>query len=260
MTPTNTPIPSAVRSFALSCVLSFGLSSPGIALAKSPADVRATTADAARELAANPWQQVECRQAFVDLLGQLRGAPLLVGTGSSYEITLPVVDVRSEEPVVHPLTTEVTQSPGELLAGIRSSLALQVKDLAAILHVQRPTIYAWVDGRAIPHKANRERLRAVYRLAKQWDRLSPEPLGQALHHMGADGTSLFDLLASSSIQEERVGQRMLSVVQTMKNRAAADAAPKVPTMRELALARGLHQPPSGGENLDVITGKRISQE
>lgn len=90
-------------------------------------------------------------------------------------------------------------APTEVLSLLQHYLSLNLTDLAAVLHVSRPTIYSWMRDESAPQAYNVERIRQLARLTKFWSGLSRKPLGSHLRTPVLNGLSLFDLLSQEQI-------------------------------------------------------------
>lgn len=91
----------------------------------------------------------------------------------------------------------------EQLLLIRRVLAPKISELAAILRVQRPTVYAWLRGEWEPRPAHVERIGCLYRIAERWVANSGPRLGR-LSVQFAGSVSLLDLLKESDIDETMI--------------------------------------------------------
>jgi hypothetical protein len=97
---------------------------------------------------------------------------------------------------------------------LRRWLSLSVAEAARVLHVQRPTIYSWQDGKAPAAPKNLERLRTVFELAREWRRLSSAPVGSYRKEpLGAGGRTLMDLLSADDVSRVRVLETMNRIVE-----------------------------------------------
>jgi hypothetical protein len=99
----------------------------------------------------------------------------------------------SEEPVLVP----------EILLRLRAHFSLNTSELARVLDVERPTIYAWSKEDVTVRKQHRARLLALDRILRFWTRLSRQPLGRLKDATVGDRTFL-ELLADTSISENTV--------------------------------------------------------
>ena len=113
-------------------------------------------------------------------------------------------------------------SVSECLAVIRTAFSLQISQIAEILQVSRPTIYAWISDERQPHQPNRDRLNDIYALAKFWNTISALPLGAAaLLAPDAAGATLFDRLKESEVDLNSAKERL----QAMSRQADMQVAP-----------------------------------
>lgn len=98
------------------------------------------------------------------------------------------------------------QSLAERVSSIKAAFGLTISQLAQVLHVQRQTIYDWMDEDHPPqvqgHK--RERLAAIQRWAFQWNALCPWPAGRWVASYAVEGNTLLDLLAADVLDEARL--------------------------------------------------------
>lgn len=145
------------------------------------------------------------------------------------------------------------------IALIRSTLSLNVKELAAVLLVKRPTVYAWIAGTAQPQHQNRKRIDNVAALARDWTALCERPLGSLRKETASDGSSIMDMLKSDPIDTQGVRSLFKGAAAKMKQQKRAG---KHMSLAERAKARGftLAEPPDAQRNLDRLTGKRITPE
>jgi hypothetical protein len=104
------------------------------------------------------------------------------------------------------LSVRVSESEEERLldtqskiAGIRHYLSLNTTDLARVLKVGRPTVYSWTMGSVVLRSEHRERLDAVYEIARNWRAVSSVPMGQLVREPLSNGTALIDLLSADRL-------------------------------------------------------------
>jgi DNA-binding transcriptional regulator YiaG len=203
-----------------------------------------------------PWEQTRLLHSQADWLN----APIrqvFVSTGSHYMVVFTVAEANSDAAVQ--ARELVSPSIEEQIATIRSTLSLQVSELAKVLAVERPTVYAWMNGRNVPHKSNRERLHKMFRLATHWNRMMPKPVGKALHEIDSDGMSLFSLLCQQPMPSGALRERLRSMARSFKMEAPA-GGPK--SVRALALRHkiNLADVENRQDILDPETGKRSSPD
>jgi transcriptional regulator with XRE-family HTH domain len=122
------------------------------------------------------------------------------------------------------------RSAAEQLAFIRHYLSLSVSDLARVMGVQRPTIYAWMQNGA-PRRDSVERVAMLERIAAHWKTLADRPLG-ALSSLavGRNGETFVMLLESASEVElratlDQLGMRLRERVPSVKTTLASHGLP-----------------------------------
>lgn len=102
------------------------------------------------------------------------------------------------------------RSVAEQLAFIRHYLSLSVSDLARIVGVKRPTIYAWQQNSA-PRRESLERLAMLERTAAYWKSIADRPLGAlARLAIGVKGETFIILLESASEEAMRAALDQLA--------------------------------------------------
>jgi transcriptional regulator with XRE-family HTH domain len=138
---------------------------------------------------------------------------------------------------------------------------MSITELARVIGVERPTIYAWMRAESEPHEANYRRLARVAALARKYGRFSP--LGARVRRPGADGTSLVDLLAEEPLPEERIEQRLLSEWTDMRLEGGRRAVvPAIRSARDAAIALGIPAARGslGQAAVDQLTGQPIGED
>lgn len=156
------------------------------------------------------------------------------------------------------LTTEVGDVPNqnetvsEAIASIRARLSLQVKELANIFNVGRPTIYSWINEESSPHGHRLGRIKKVAKAAKLWDQFSDLPAGNLVRNL-VGGETLVDVLSREQICEREVSVAMRSMALKLENDASG--LPGGP-LDFGAVGNVKLQP----EVIDAMTGKRIFLE
>lgn len=181
----------------------------------------------------------------------------LCGSGGDSVLTklIDVEETDQEADVGVPL------SHNETIAGIRSALSLQIKELAEVLRVQRPTIYSWINNEVEPSAGNRERMQQVYRIAAQWTRRCNLPAERLVRGSGTDGHSVLDLLKADKIDEADIIRRFERLaVERRKMKTEADR--KRPTAATVARRHGfkLYEISDQQHLIDAETGKRSNPD
>ncbi len=152
-------------------------------------------------------------------------------------------------------------SHNDIIAAIRSSLSLQIKELAEILRVQRPTIYSWINNEVEPSPTNRERLQHLYRIALKWKQLCNLPADSLIRSTGADGHSVLQLLKADQVDQAGIMKR-LEELANQRRRMKREADEKRPTADVLAQRLGLEPDDVSDQQefVDALTGKRSNPE
>jgi len=164
-------------------------------------------------------------------------------TGAVYSWTVPSVGVKRAKESMFLL-------PTELLAGIRRYLSLNVSNLAKVLRVERPTVYAWLSGEALPRLGNLERIRKVHFFAREWRKVSSEPVRGMLKIRYSEMPSLLEQLEQENIDEQAV-RDTLSALQVALSRVPARKS-VVQIAKEKGLQLGKRDfSISSGESIDL---------
>ena len=104
---------------------------------------------------------------------------------------------------------------------LRRWFSLSVAEAARTLHVQRPTIYSWQDGRVPAAPKHLERLRAVFEFAREWRSMSEDPVGnQRKEPLGPRGRTLVDLLSMENIPRAGVTEVLSRIAEAMHRQRA----------------------------------------
>lgn len=86
-----------------------------------------------------------------------------------------------------------TRSPAENVANIRDVFVINMSDLASVLGVTRPTVYAWLAGQE-PKGEAVIRIQKLSRVADQFNRANIIRLDKLVHRPILNGRSLLDIL------------------------------------------------------------------
>ena len=107
----------------------------------------------------------------------------------------------------------------DLVAELKSTLGINVTDLAAVARVSRQTIYDWI-GEGQVSEANYERLLALRQVCLDWQSRMKRPVGRLLHAKNADGRSLLDLLAEEHLNRSAIRRHLDALAATAVKQAA----------------------------------------
>jgi DNA-binding transcriptional regulator YiaG len=183
-------------------------------------------------------------------------ASIVQPTGGTATIERRAAATGSYDVVVEEtMPLELSQRPADLISQIRAWLSLNISELASVLHVERPTIYAWIAGSAVPQAANMRRLIDIASWAREWSRLSKVPMGSAVRQQGLGGITLVDLLADEDGGPVGVRSFLGALV------SAQHATMTEPSLRGLR-ARGVPfvENARGYTEFDRVTRRRLAPE
>jgi DNA-binding XRE family transcriptional regulator len=130
-----------------------------------------------------------------------------IGTGGDQSLvnTAYVISNAATAAVETRLSAEQAVAPSEMLAKVRETFGLNVKQAASVFNVERPTIYLWATqpdfSRVRPQ--NRVRMTQLYRLAQKWQMMGRLP-NNALDAVFENSPGLFDLLAAPQLDEDAI--------------------------------------------------------
>ncbi|MDP2242171.1 MAG: hypothetical protein Q8K18_18695 [Burkholderiales bacterium] len=115
-----------------------------------------------------------------------------------------------------PSTVEEIQavSVSDYTATIKAAFGLSISDLAAVLQVKRPTIYAWLDPDTAPETlraVNLNRLTSLFSLATYWNNLNSLPAGEYMKSLVFNGDSLLKLFRQDDLDELRIKQALREI-------------------------------------------------
>ena len=146
-------------------------------------------------------------------------------------------------------------SPADMLAEVRAALSLNVSETALVMHVERPTIYAWING-STPREAHIKRLHELHGLARYWNGISNRPLGSLVRSAMVGMKTLVEHMADAAIDHRAVKALMDSLAVQLRRPEAHKR-----TAREIAMDLGLGASgDQGQERIDIETGKRMGSE
>lgn len=129
----------------------------------------------------------------------------------------------------------ISTDVGRQLAFARHYLSLNTTDLSRILLVERPTVYAWLEGKWDPKQENKGRIRKLYQLARTWQEMSKQPIGKLLREPLEGDTSLMDYLVRETFETAAIN-RFLPVIRELADRK--EKTKRARSVREIAKKRG----------------------
>lgn len=184
----------------------------------------------------------------------------VIGTGSDVVNTLINVSARratgSRASVIALADQADYIEPGkltsEIVNAIRSAFGLSVTDLAAVLGVERPTIYSWLKDQSTPTPARLRRLGLVLRIADNWVAETGGSVAPSLGGYTKAGVSLLEALKEPTLWEAEI----LIALSAQATSAASKA--RRSRLGALARERGLEVVPS--EEFNAATGRPLGPE
>jgi transcriptional regulator with XRE-family HTH domain len=119
-----------------------------------------------------------------------------------------------------------------------TSIGLSKSDVARILGVSRPALYAWINGESEPQGENATRLQVLGRLATEVSRETRRPLfhGYVNQALPGESASVLDLLLGEAWDEPRLRHLFLEARRLTTARDARIARAK-PTHMPAAAAQ-----------------------
>ncbi len=161
------------NTFVYGCAFLGSATSPGIAWADVPVESSSPTRSGVLII-------VESRNAVLrdgaSRLDQLLSLQTQVGTGGSSPTARFWLEAASEIPTSDRKYTDNQDTSGAV-AAIRSAPSLQIKELATVIGVSRPTIYSWLRDEEKPQPQNRKRIAHLLKFANAWNSMSKVPIG-----------------------------------------------------------------------------------
>lgn len=143
------------------------------------------------------------------------------------------------------------------LGFIKNTLSLNVSELAEVLGVSRPTIYAWAEG-GNADESNRQRLASLEELAQEWESLCSEPLGTLLRDNSERGTRILDLIKAPELPVAEIKETFKVFAGVIETRKASQKIGGG-SFRELAKRHGLQQLSEDKFRMNVKTAARSSR-
>jgi len=135
------------------------------------------------------------------------------------------------------------KAPADMVAAVKAAFGLSVSQLARIMGVQRPTVYAWLDEEGGPdalRAANRERLLQLTALAEEWNRRSSASARGVLERHVIAGKTLLQWLAQEPLDIDAARRAVAAAADAVKREREA----RKPSLAERLKAKGFPEVPS----------------
>lgn len=149
--------------------------------------------------------------------------------------------------------------PSEMIAEFRMAFRVSISDLATILRVERPTIYAWLDDRWELKPENALRLSQLFKHARYWSKLQRKPIESEFKKKIPSGLSLFELFKQKSLADSTI----TSALDFWANKIPIKVT-GIPhdSVRAAAMRQGIDVGKRDDQQnvIDRLTGKRTSEE
>ncbi len=174
-------------------------------------------------------------EEYRDIYGRCSSLHSNLDVGGN-ELEAAAIEFDSAAPVV-------VQSVADIVAEVRERLSLSVTELAAILQVGRPTVYAWLRGESDPHQRNLDRLEDLKRIAADWWTLAGRPVYRHLRHtFDESGRSLFGMLKADQFEPSHIREHLERLAQLPEKRPIS--------VKELATKHGISAEPKSDSEGD----------
>lgn len=179
----------------------------------------------------------------MDLLRQLLPLPYVIGTAGARQslarhLRIPSASSSSSSLEIvsetEPATSVMSLTPAAQARELLAALSLNKSQLAQVLHVTRPTLYDWLDGKASPSTANGERLALLLQLLAREDVTSSVPLNARFvrQAISPGEPSLLDVLGADPFDGDRVAV-LLRQARALTERASEDRRTREQGLRQL---------------------------
>lgn len=166
----------------------------------------------------------------------------LIAIGSGGAPTLPEFQSTNDSAVIIVTShfsseTLSAQALPSQIAMIRNFMSLNISDLARVLQVERPTVYAWINESRSPHASNLERLKQVYMIAMEWKQISGRPIANLINVPFQDGTTTFELLCKDEIDLTVIKGKLKEILAS-QGKIVAESMRKNDRLGQLAKKHG----------------------
>jgi transcriptional regulator with XRE-family HTH domain len=144
------------------------------------------------------------------------------------------------------------QPTSEVVNAIRSAFGLSVTDLAAVLGVERPTIYSWLKDQSVPSASRLDRMGLVLRLADTWTGMAGAGVSPALTSTVTTGVDLLTALREPKLWEVEIAGNLRAQATAARNGAHGK--------KLIAVPRGHGADLRSRADFDVATGRPLGPE
>lgn len=141
------------------------------------------------------------------------------------ETILTESQLRQELAYRESINENLVLSSSQQLAEIKQNMGLNILEMAAILHVSRPTVYDWFASKKTIRKNNQARIDILYDVCRKWKIKGLHRMGSFLHKkIGESNLSLFDLLKSEILNQKEINKHLDIITQIILQKSHKDKA------------------------------------
>ncbi len=124
-------------------------------------------------------------------------------------------------------------SAKEQLYDLRKYMGFNISVLARIMHVKRPTIYEWMNGKE-PSRKNQHRLDAIYSVCETWKEKNAGWVGLYLYRkIGENNRCLIDLLEETNINKDEI-DKLLDIIAKNIFKAEQEFSKKHKSLKQIS--------------------------
>ncbi|MBN1959718.1 MAG: helix-turn-helix domain-containing protein [Deltaproteobacteria bacterium] len=231
-----------------------------------PTGMSKTTSEGVVQTAATNDEVYECTQAFRKLMPYVFAVASVgslnsncINNSTFYPTGSNNLAALIQNETFQPERLVFNQEPvNEMLANFRAAFLLTIKEAAAILRVERPTIYAWLSENVRPHADNLRRLHELSNLAKEYASRAQGAITPIRKYAAPQGESVFELMCQEPLDILKIREALHQITHVSKD---VEKPKRHRSAREAARALGLDPTAlASQERLDFETGKRIADD
>lgn len=108
-------------------------------------------------------------------------------------------------------------STNQLIEALKKYMGFNISEIAAILHVERPTIYEWLSSKETKlRKGNQQRLDHISKYCEYWQKSGLNPPIFFLRKPIFNNLSLFDLLSQKKLDHDQILKHLKTIETEMR--------------------------------------------
>jgi DNA-binding transcriptional regulator YiaG len=200
----------------------------------------------------------QCWQPMPQTVGTVLLA-LFIGSGAPPQGNISLIEISplSQIQTARPAAQQIYAADvSDILATIRTAFPLQISQIAEILGVSRPTVYAWIRDEQQPQPRCQERLNQIYALAEFWNARCNQPVPEkTLELPDSAGVSLIDMLKEEVLNTMALQSRLTGLYTDLRSH------PKPERITDLARKYGIDisRNRDNTAEFDVITRRPMDE-